>query len=210
MDLTRLSDVASQVTWQHAARRHQQVEFQSHITNDLHFPQHYGRNLERLMQLSVKRYQWALSRLQKAGLRPTRSRQLILQKLVNHKTPASLNLLGEELRGKCNLATIYRTMRSLWRIGIVRQVNLTTRPIYFVLVGERCEYLMCNHCGSIKKLPLIRSILYLKKRLALRYGFRVLRYEAVFYGLCPDCQSQEPLNKRSTIPDFDTRPAIHK
>jgi len=148
------------------------------------------------MRLPVERYDWALSRLKKAGLRPTRSRQLILRALANHKIPASLDVLGEELRGRCNLATIYRTMLSLRRIGIVRQVNLTTRATFFVLVapGERCEYLVCNNCGTIIELPHIQSILDLRKRIAARSGFRALQHETVFYGICSDCQPGRTAN----------------
>lgn len=148
------------------------------------------------MQLPVKRYEWALSRLKKAGLRPTHSRHLILQVLANHKIPVSLDVLGEELRGTCDLTTIYRTMLSLRRIGIVRQVNLITRPTFFVLAapGEHCEYLVCNHCGTIIELPHIKSIFDLQKRIADRSGFHKLRHEAVFYGICSDCQPDQTGN----------------
>jgi len=143
------------------------------------------------MQSPAKRYNWALARLKKYKARFTYPRQLILLALAARKLPVSLDVLGMELRDKCNLATVYRTMHCLQAMGVVRQVRLTARCTSFVLAapGEHCDFLVCDQCGAVSDLPEAQPILELEKQIAVRSGFRALHHEAEFYGICPDCQS---------------------
>lgn len=152
------------------------------------------------MQTTAKRYRWALGRLKKSLLRLTRQRRLILRHLAGSNTPVPLDELSKDLGNKCDLATIYRTMRRLEHLGVVRQVNLATRFACFTLVapGECCDYLVCNQCGSVSGLPDAQPVLELEKQIAARSGFHLTRREIEFYGLCPHCQPEpEPACKRT-------------
>ena len=154
------------------------------------------------MQTPARRYRWALGRLKKSLLRLTRPRRLILRRLAGYKTPVPLNVLSGDLGNECDLATIYRTMRRLEHLGVVRKVNLGTRFACFALVapGECCDYLVCNRCGSVSGLPDAQPVLELEKQIAARSGFRLTRREIEFYGLCPGCQPEREATGKTTPP----------
>jgi Fe2+ or Zn2+ uptake regulation protein len=139
-----------------------------------------------------RRFDWAMVLLRRAHVRLTRPRQRILQALVRRSLPVSLDVLGEELRSECDLATIYRTMRSFREAGVVRQVHVVPERACFVLgvPGETCGYLICRQCGAVSDLPEAQSMVELGKKMAVDQGFRILQHEVEFYGICAACQRE--------------------
>jgi Fe2+ or Zn2+ uptake regulation protein len=137
-----------------------------------------------------QRYDWAMMLLKRANVRLTLPRRRILQALVNRPLPVSLDVLGEELAAECDLATIYRTMRSFQKAGIVRQVHLVPERACYVLgaPGEPCGYLVCRKCGAVTSLPEAKSVMELGKKIAVEAGFRILQQEVEFFGICGKCQ----------------------
>lgn len=137
-----------------------------------------------------QRLDWAMILLQRANVRLTRPRRRILQALVKRPLPVSLDVLGEELRSECDLATIYRTMHSFREAGLVRQVHVAADRACFVLgsPGEPCGYLICRQCGAVSDLPGAQSMVELGRKMAVDAGFRILQHEVEFYGICAACQ----------------------
>jgi Fe2+ or Zn2+ uptake regulation protein len=120
----------------------------------------------------------------------SRPRRMILRALAAHEEPVSLDVLAGELKGACDLATIYRTMHAFQEAGIVREVKLMHHRASFVLVthGEHCDYLVCDGCGSVSDLPTECPIVELEEQLAARSGFHQLWHEVVFHGICQQCR----------------------
>ena len=139
-----------------------------------------------------QRFDWAMVLLRRANVRLTRPRRRILEALVKRPLPVSLDVLGEELRSECDLATIYRTMHSFREAGVVRQVHVAPDRACYVLgaPGEPCGYLICRQCGSVSSLPGAQSMVELGRKMAMDVGFRILQQEVEFYGICPACQRE--------------------
>src|ERR1700744_5296969 len=103
------------------------------------------------MSSPTDRQEWALDCLRRQRVTVSRPRRIILKALARQVTPISLDVLARELAGACNLATLYRTMHSFEKAGIVREVNLNRTHASFVLNSpdRHFDYLVCNRCGSV-------------------------------------------------------------
>lgn len=146
------------------------------------------------MNLTAERLNWALSSCEKAQLRLTPARELVLAYLAAHPIPSSLESIAQadDIRDRCDATTIYRTLMLLREVELVRQVGLPGKVSYFMLnaPGAGCEFLVCRLCGRIVDLELGRSIEKLARGAAASHGFTSSYYEVEVYGVCPSCQQR--------------------
>lgn len=64
----------------------------------------------------------ACARLKAGGLRITRPRIAMLNAMLCHTEPRSLEDLHQDLGGACDLVTVYRSVASMERVGLVRRI----------------------------------------------------------------------------------------
>ncbi len=86
-----------------------------------------------------------------------------------------------------SLATVYHTLEALERMGKIVEINVdSTKKRYDPAVGAH-HHLICIRCKKIIDLPeKFHPVLNEEER----KGFRILRSQVEFYGLCPQCQSR--------------------
>ena len=99
-------------------------------------------------------------------------------------TPAS------DARG-CDLATVYRSMKLLQKMGMVKRVDFGRGAARFELLAEGDDghhhHLVCNRCERV--MPLEECLLdEVEKAIARRSGFKGITHRLEFFGLCPGCQ----------------------
>jgi Fe2+ or Zn2+ uptake regulation protein len=143
--------------------------------------------------VAAERLAWALARCQEIRLRMTVARERILRYLADHPGPMSWEMLAgaETLRGRCDPATIYRTLILLKESDIVRQLSLPHKVTYFALnvPSDNSAHLICRRCGNIFALSLPKSVMRDIQLVAAVNGFSWPNHELDFYGLCHECQT---------------------
>lgn len=113
--------------------------------------------------------------------------------LRKHSSPLTIKEIHTSL-GKldCDLATIYRNMHTLERMGLVRRYDFGDGAARFELSPEDGEghhhHLVCTRCARIVELDdcFLNDF---QDQLARRHGYAQISHRMEFFGLCPNCQA---------------------
>jgi Fur family ferric uptake transcriptional regulator len=91
----------------------------------------------------------AVAALRSAGLRATAARRLLIEALWEASEPLGAQQLAEGLGAGYDLASVYRNLEALERIGLVRHFHLGHGPGLYARtsLGPQ-EYLVCESCGA--------------------------------------------------------------
>ena len=131
----------------------------------------------------------ALGVLREQGLRISSARRLVLQSLFAAEGPATAEAIASRTGLALDLASVYRNLETLERVGIVQHVHLGHGPGLYALAGGReREYLVCDRCGRVEA---VASERLERTRETIRDDFG---YEARFthfpiVGICADCSA---------------------
>ena len=131
-------------------------------------------------------------RLRRESRKVTGPRQAVLELLRRQAHPMTTQeIFGALPRDQCDLATVYRSMRLLEKMGMVKRFDFGDGTARFELLDEGDDghhhHLVCTHCGEIIELAGC-SMSELEERIALRNGFKAVTHRLEFFGLCPQCQ----------------------
>ncbi|MFM2144159.1 MAG: hypothetical protein RLZZ476_2703 [Verrucomicrobiota bacterium] len=133
----------------------------------------------------------ALEKAKAAGLRRTKALEDVLDILIQAHEPMNLADVAESprLKSGADRATVYRLLIKLEEHGILRQLGLHDRSTYYTIVeeGHHDDYLICTGCGRIQRLDITCPVEALERDIEKSTGFKRLRHELEFYGLCPKC-----------------------
>jgi Fur family ferric uptake transcriptional regulator len=131
----------------------------------------------------------ALATLRAKGLRASSARRLLLETLFAATEPVSAERIAAGLDGRLprsDLASVYRNLETLERLGLVRHFHLVHGPGLYVLAGNERDYLACERCGALR--PVMPGALDdVRALVQARFGLipRFNHYPLV--GLCEDC-----------------------
>ena len=131
-------------------------------------------------------------RLRKEAHKLTGPRHAILHLLRLSAHPMSVKEIFSALpKNECDLATIYRSLRLLEQMGIVKRYDFGDRTARFELLGEGDDghhhHLVCTRCAGIVELDEC-FMTELEEQIAMRNGFKAVTHKLEFFGLCPQCQ----------------------
>jgi len=106
--------------------------------------------------------------------------------------PATWRTLSEEspLKDLCDPSTVFRLLVKLEEIGLIRRITIREKPPFFsiALPGEHHnDYVVCTECASIQDIHILCPGTRLERQLEEELGFRQLRHEFAFYGVCKEC-----------------------
>jgi len=94
-------------------------------------------------------------------------------------------------KNECDLATVYRSIRLLEQMGMVKRFDFGDGTARFELLEEGDDghhhHLVCIRCSGIIELDEC-SMTELEERIAVRNGFKAVTHKLEFFGLCPRCQ----------------------
>jgi Fur family ferric uptake transcriptional regulator len=128
--------------------------------------------------------------------RITGARQAILEILRQHPHPLTNKEIFSLLaRGDCDLATIYRSIHLLEKMGLVKRFDFGDGTARFELVArdgqEHHHHLICTRCAEVVEIEECFPS-QLERRIAQRNGFKSITHKLEFFGLCPSCQGPPP------------------
>ena len=131
-------------------------------------------------------------KLRRKSRRVTIPRQAILDILRTRRSPMTIKEIHKALApGDCDLATVYRSMHLLERVGIVKRFDLGEGAARFELLSEGDDghhhHLMCTRCSDIVELEECFSE-DLQQKIATASGYAKVTHRLEFFGVCPRCQ----------------------
>lgn len=123
-------------------------------------------------------------------LKVTATRLSLLDVFEHAKKPLSVKELREELSDKqTDKVTLYRTIETLKKLGLIKQIYLKDRRAYFeVNSDQHHHHLVCTDCHSIKDIAMDDHFEALERKILEKEQFKVLSHVLEFYGLCSKCQ----------------------
>ena len=123
-----------------------------------------------------------------AGLRRTPQRTALLDYLLRHPDHATVDELRPALnkrRGCVSRATVYNTLHSLVKAGLVREFKLDASAARYDALLHPHHHFVCDSCGAVEDLEWF-EVPALRKT---RSGGRSIRsYEVVVRGECAKCR----------------------
>ncbi len=135
-----------------------------------------------------------LEHIQKAGLRRTSQRDLILEmflKTEEHLSSEDLYWLVQKQDPSVGHTTVYRTLKLLAEAGLAREVRFGDGKTYYEhhYNHEHHDHLICTECGKIIEF-FSAEIEDLQDKMAEKYGFRLTNHSLRMWGVCEDCQKR--------------------
>jgi Fur family ferric uptake transcriptional regulator len=143
-------------------------------------------------------------RLRSVGYKMTKGRRAILDILINsegHLSAEDIYFKAHSVHSKLGLASVYRTLDILVRMGLVNNFDFKDGRTRYELAespgGRRHHHhLICTSCGKIidygdfsdKEVNLLRKT---EKHLSAKYGFRIANHSVNYFGLCGKCNKNE-------------------
>jgi Fe2+ or Zn2+ uptake regulation protein len=130
--------------------------------------------------------------LRAEGYRVTPQRAVILETVAHASGHRSAQEVFERARQRLpglNLATVYRTLETLDRAGLVDLLSTGSQPMRFSLhdPSRPHAHLVCRSCGGVCDIDL-DLFTALTHTVASRHGFTLDRDHIVLTGLCEACR----------------------
>ncbi|MCI8304296.1 MAG: transcriptional repressor [Lawsonibacter sp.] len=98
-----------------------------------------------------------------------------------------------------SLGTVYRNLAFFRETGQLHSVGVVQGQERFDANIAPHSHFICNCCGTVLDLSGLRPDAGLDEAVSRQYGLAVDRCELTFYGLCPSCTSQQPINKEEPL-----------
>ena len=133
----------------------------------------------------------AAERLRSQAHKLTGPRQAVLAALHANPRPMTRKEIHEQLaREGCNLATVYRSVRLLEELGLVRRHDFGDGVARYELADPgdpgHHHHLICTRCAAVVKIDAC-SLREFEEQLARENGYRAVSHRLEFFGVCPAC-----------------------
>jgi Fur family ferric uptake transcriptional regulator len=128
--------------------------------------------------------------MRSSGLRVTTPRRLLLEALWAASTPLGAERLSE-LTGGADLASTYRNLEALERVGLVRHFHVGHGPGLYARASLAArEYMVCDACGGLQgvepsELDEVRTLI------RRDFGHEARFTHFPIAGLCRECAAQQ-------------------
>jgi Fur family transcriptional regulator, ferric uptake regulator len=130
-----------------------------------------------------------LDSIRDAGERVTKARRAVVTALVDASGHATAEVLQARVQAEhpeVHMATIYRNLETLERLGVVEHTHLGHGPAVYHLADELHQHLVCEVCGHVVEVPadLLRPV---EEDVRSRYGFVMRPGHFAVVGRCASC-----------------------
>ncbi len=135
------------------------------------------------------------SELNIKGLRFTREREMILHLFQNleqgnHLSAEDVYGLLSKQRERISLSTIYRTLKLMTRMGILRELELAESHKYYELNTNAQNYhhhAVCAQCGMTMEFENSSIVKHALKQLD-KAGLELIDCQLTIYAICPEAK----------------------
>jgi Fur family ferric uptake transcriptional regulator len=130
--------------------------------------------------------------LKEAGLQITAQR-LAVYRCVHAASHATADAIAESVRGEIGTVSrqaVYDSLAALSEHGLIRRFQPAGSSARYETRIENHHHLMCRNCGNMLDVDCAKG-----KAPCLHpvddHGYTIDEAEVIYWGLCPDCQSQD-------------------
>lgn len=136
-----------------------------------------------------------LDHIQKAGLRRTSQRDLILEiflKTEEHLSSEDLYWLVQKQDPSVGHTTVYRTLKLLTEAGLAREVRFGDGKTYYEHHYNHAhhDHMICTECGKVIEF-FSAEIEEWQDKAADTFGFKPTHHSLRMWGVCAECQQRE-------------------
>ncbi len=119
----------------------------------------------------------------------TPTRLAVIETFCKNNRPIGAEFICKKLNGKINEATVYRTLSSFEKSGILRKVDLRKDSTYFELNNDHHHHIVCTKCGEIEDFKENIEIEKLLKKVVVdSKKFKSIEEHSLeLFGLCRVC-----------------------
>lgn len=132
--------------------------------------------------------------LHEHNLKATKPRIMILDYLMKHHNHPTVETIANELVYEhLNKATIYNTLNSLIKIGIVIEIKNGDNSTHYDYFMKPHFHIICKKCGKISDVfyPDFDQIENrMRSEAEKQTGYIASSSHLEIYGLCPNCQKK--------------------
>lgn len=126
------------------------------------------------------------------GLKHTKQRDVILVAFLESHEHVSAEQLYQEVRKEApsiGYTTVYRTLKLLVEAGLAQERRFDDGLTRYEIEHSHHDHLVCLVCGKIIEFnsELIEDT---QEKIAIEYGFKVLRHRHELYGHCSSCREK--------------------
>jgi Fe2+ or Zn2+ uptake regulation protein len=133
--------------------------------------------------------------LNKAGLKKTEVRILLLDFLSKHKNPISASHIFDKLKkNKLDQVTIYRTLDSFLEKGLIKKVDTGKREAEYEIIDDRDDHhhMICIKCKTVEDFTGCDSEKLVLNALKKSKKFNKITHHSFdLFGLCDSCERKE-------------------
>ena len=124
----------------------------------------------------------------------TSPRRAILDLLETESHPLTIKELFALLpKGICDLATVYRSMHLLEKLGLVKRFDFGDAVARYELIRHEehghHHHLICTACAAVVEIEECFPQ-ELERKIARGNGFKRITHKLEFFGICPECQTK--------------------
>jgi len=127
--------------------------------------------------------------LKEKGLKCTPIRLSVIEIFLKNDKPISADFIFKKLKGGVDEVTVYRTLSSFEKCGIVKRVDLRKNSTYFELNNDHHHHIVCVNCGYIEDfIENIEIEKQLKNIVGKSIKFKnITEHSLELFGFCKAC-----------------------
>ena len=142
------------------------------------------------------RLETLIARLREQDCRITPQRLALLEMLIHSDEHLSAAQLYERLLERfptTSLATVYTTLSLLRDMGEVIEISFSDGDTHYDGSNPTPHiHLICTQCHRISDAPFVAAP-DLTEALTAQTGYHITGHRFDFYGICPDCQTNQSI-----------------
>jgi Fur family transcriptional regulator, peroxide stress response regulator len=139
------------------------------------------------------RFEQLIAKLKESEYRLTPQRVELIRLIAASEGHPSASRLYEQIKVRfptMSLATVYKTLDLLKELGEVLEIGLRDDNHYDGNKPYPHPHLICTKCQKIVDGELEVAVSQIVQEVEQNFGFRILKHQLDFYGVCPDCQNK--------------------
>lgn len=127
--------------------------------------------------------------LKDSAFKITPTRIAILEIFSKFDKPISADFIYKKLKGSINEATVFRTLSSFEKSGILKKVDLRRESICFELNNDHHHHIVCTKCGIIEDFKENKNITKLLNQIVEKsIKFKKIKEHSLeLFGFCKIC-----------------------
>jgi len=125
------------------------------------------------------------------GVKTTPQRLAVYRELASRKGHPTVEEIYQGLKKEMpslSLATVYRTLRYLEEMGLVKKAPTVDDKMRYEVEMEPHAHFVCRKCGSIVDVPLVCRDCPELQQWVEKEGVELEEGQLILYGLCKACR----------------------